>query len=1759
MCKYSSAADRLSNRRPFSRTGFVFAGCRSAGGWVGDACRHKPLGHFLILALLLSHSLLFAQTAPQITQLSPATGPAGTVTIIGGSNFGASQSGGAVSIGGVNAPVVAWSDTQITVTVPLSVPAGNASVTVTNGNGSTSNTSGFVVTPGAIFAGPVSYSYDELGRLVGVVAATGDSVQYTYDAVGNVLSITRTPGTQSSIFTFSPKSGPVGTQVTISGAGFSSNPAQDAVAFNGTGATVLAASPTQLVAAVPAGSTTGPITVTGPLGSATSASLFTVTSSSGTPRIDSFSPPAAMAGTAVTITGMNFDPAPPNDRLIVNLTPVGVPGAVSSTSMNMNVPSHAGSGHISLNTPAGLAVSTGDLFIPPPGYTVSQLAFTGRATLGTPTTVSIPSANGIGLLVFDGIAGQSVGIVPSAPTFNGCTLQVYAPDATALGPTGSCSSAGVVRVNLPATGTYTVGILPSGGSTGSVTLVLNTFTDVMGTISFGSPTTMSIQFPGQNARYTFSGAQGQQISVAISNSTYLGCTALWVSILKPDGSTLGWTGICGATGFIDSMTLPVAGTYTVLIAPAGANTGSVTVQLNTFADLSGTISIGTPLTVTTTGIGQNARYTFSGTQGQQISVNISDSTYPGCTALWVSILKPDGSTLGWTGICGATGFIDSMTLPSTGTYTVLVDPAGQNTGSVTILINTFSDLSGTTSIGTPLTVTTTVAGQNARYTFSGTQGQQISVTISNSTYPSCTALWVSILKPDGSTLGWTGICGATGFIDSMTLPSTGTYTVLIDPAGQNTGSVTVLINTFADLSGTISIGTPLTVTTTGIGQNARYTFSGTQGQQISVNISNSTYPGCTALWVSILKPDGSTLGWTGICGATGFIDSMTLPSTGTYTVLIDPAGQNTGSVTVLINTFTDLSGTISIGTPLMVTTAVAGQNARYTFSGTQGQQISLTITNSTYAGCTALWVSVLNPDGSTLGWTGVCGSSGLINSVTLPVTGTYTVLVDPAGPNTGSAIMLLSQFGDLSGSITFGTPVTVTTTVTGQKARLVFNSNAGQQISLSISGSTYPGCLALSVSVLKPDGTTLGSTGICGPTGFIDSMTTPLSGAYTVLIAPAGTGTGNVTLQLNTFADLSGTISIGAPLTVTTTGIGQNARYTFSGTQGQQISVSISNSTYPGCLALGVSILKPDGSTLGSTGICGATGFIDSMTLPSTGTYTVLVDPAGQNTGSVTILINTFTDISGTISIGTPLTVTTTGIGQNARYTFSGTQGEQISLTVSNSTYPGCLALSVSVLNPDGSTLGSTGICGSSGLISSMTLPLNGTYTVLVDPAGSNTGSATVLLTQFGDLSGSITFGTPVTVTTTVTGQKARLVFNGNAGQQFSLSISNSTYPGCIALSVSILKPDGTTLGSTGICGATGFIDSMTMPVSGAYTVLIAPGGTGTGSVTLQLNTFADITGTTSIGTPLTVTTTGIGQNAFYTFSGTQGQQISVTISNSTYPGCIALSLSILKPDGSRLGSAGICGATGFIDSMTMPSTGTYTLVVDPGGQNTGSVTILINTFADITGTTSIGTPLTVTTTGIGQNAFYTFSGTQGQQISVTISNSTYPGCISLSISILNPDGSRLGSTGICGATGFIDSMTMPATGTYTLLVDPGGENTGSVTILINTFADITGTISIGTPLTVTTTGIGQNARYTFSGTQGQQASVSLSNSTYSGCISLSVSILNPDGSRLGSTGICGATGSINPAALPTSGTYTILIDPGGTNTGSVTVALALN
>lgn len=122
--------------------------------------------------------------------------------------------------------------------------------------------------------GSTQYVYDDNGRLQAVILPSGEAAVYEYDAAGNIAAIRRLTADTLSILTFSPREGIAGDLVSFVGTGFGSG--VTGVSFNGAAAQVVSASPTRVVAAVPAAATTGLVTITTARGSVTTSRPFTV-------------------------------------------------------------------------------------------------------------------------------------------------------------------------------------------------------------------------------------------------------------------------------------------------------------------------------------------------------------------------------------------------------------------------------------------------------------------------------------------------------------------------------------------------------------------------------------------------------------------------------------------------------------------------------------------------------------------------------------------------------------------------------------------------------------------------------------------------------------------------------------------------------------------------------------------------------------------------------------------------------------------------------------------------------------------------------------------------------------------------------------------------------------------------------------------------------------------------------------------------------------------------------------------------------------------------------------------------------------------------------------------------------------------------------------------------------------------------------------------------------------------------------------------
>jgi YD repeat-containing protein len=766
--------------------------------------------------------------------------------------------------------------------------------------------------------GPVLYAYDPVGRLIQVTDPSGDFAIYRYDAVGNILSIDRRDQQVLAISGFTPVSGPPGTRVTIHGGGFAEVADANTVMFSGVPAPVQSASPTELVAQVPPGATTGPISVVTVKAAVSTTTPFNVTASSGVPTITSFTPTIGVAGTAISISGSNFDETLLNDRVDLNGRLAMVTGG-STTALTSTVPLFTLGGAITVATPFGRTTSQADFFVVPPPNQPADVIVTDRIQLNTSKAVTLGTADKIGLFLFDGTSRQRASFTISNSTIGSGSISIIRPDGVELAKTSSLSnSAFIDRQTLPMTGTYTVELALSSGATGSLTLSSYGFDDVTGSIETnGTGVPVTITSPGQNAELTFAGVAGQLISATASSSVWASCGfggQYGLAILKPDGSTLtNVSNACGPTTVVEHQVLPVSGTYTLRLDPIGSRTGSATLSVYAFSDVTGPVQPnGSAVPVQITVPGQLALLTFSGTAGQLVSATSTSSTWGSCGfggQYSLAILKPDGSTLASFGnACGPTTVVDRQMLPVSGTYTIRLDPYGANTGSASISAYSFVDVTGPIPAdGTPVPVPITAPGQVGSLTFTGTAGQVISVLSTSSSWASCGfggMYSLGIIKPDGSWLvNYGNGCGPTTFIDRQTLPVSGTYTVRVDPLGAFTGSATVRLYNIVDVTAPITVngeGVPVTIDTPG--QNALLTFTATAGQVITATGTSSVWTSCgfAQFAIYILKADGTSLGSVSSgCGRASL--QRTLPADGAYTIRLDPTDSATGTATVSVS------------------------------------------------------------------------------------------------------------------------------------------------------------------------------------------------------------------------------------------------------------------------------------------------------------------------------------------------------------------------------------------------------------------------------------------------------------------------------------------------------------------------------------------------------------------------------------------------------------------------------------------------------------------------------------------------------------------------------------------------------------------------------------------------------------------------------------------------------------------------------------------
>ena len=230
-----------------------------------------------------------------------------------------------------------------------------------------------------------------------------------------------------TIRSFVPKAGPAGSSVAIDGSDFTG---ATSVTFNDVSAQFTVTYDLHIETAVPAGATTGPIRVTTPAGTATSATAFTVTDP---PVTTGFAPASGPVGTPVTINGKNF-------ALTTSVLFRFVQASftvISDTEVQAIVPPATNTGPLSVFTEAGRAQTSTSFIVegapsitgftpasgaPGASVTISGQSFTGATgvtfgNVGAPfvvtsdaeiqTTVPAAAARGPAVLHVDTPAGRA--------------------------------------------------------------------------------------------------------------------------------------------------------------------------------------------------------------------------------------------------------------------------------------------------------------------------------------------------------------------------------------------------------------------------------------------------------------------------------------------------------------------------------------------------------------------------------------------------------------------------------------------------------------------------------------------------------------------------------------------------------------------------------------------------------------------------------------------------------------------------------------------------------------------------------------------------------------------------------------------------------------------------------------------------------------------------------------------------------------------------------------------------------------------------------------------------------------------------------------------------------------------------------------------------------------------------------------------------------------------------------------------------------
>jgi hypothetical protein len=260
----------------------------------------------------------------------------------------------------------------------------------------------------------------------------------------SAVLVTAIPASASTITSFTPTCGVSGDTITINGSGFTG---MTDVLFNGTSSSgEVFVSDAQVTATVPAGATSGPITVETPAVDTASTANF-ITAAPGVPTISSFAPTTGSVGSSVVITGTNFGCT---TSVMFNTTAATTYVVNSPTQITATVPVGTTTGPLHVTTSGGGPANSATPFTVVSGPAITSFSPTS-GPVGTSVTITGTNLTGVTAVKFNGVTatfGTSTSTSVTATVPMGATtgkITVTTPGGTATSATNFTVTGAVTK------------------------------------------------------------------------------------------------------------------------------------------------------------------------------------------------------------------------------------------------------------------------------------------------------------------------------------------------------------------------------------------------------------------------------------------------------------------------------------------------------------------------------------------------------------------------------------------------------------------------------------------------------------------------------------------------------------------------------------------------------------------------------------------------------------------------------------------------------------------------------------------------------------------------------------------------------------------------------------------------------------------------------------------------------------------------------------------------------------------------------------------------------------------------------------------------------------------------------------------------------------------------------------------------------------------------------------------------------------------